>query len=113
MGRGMRFLVPQGNTPASRRFHKYGRLGRMPGVIGVAAAIGIVLLAKRILPTDSQISLESFSHRALASYNATDSSSHELHACEGITLNDFDENGGVVVFLLIMVYVFLGALLTP
>jgi len=101
-------LVPPVGTPQARRFRKYGRLGRMPGVIAVAAAIGFVCLAKQFLPKDGFISFEGPSSRRLLKEGGNSSDHHELHACEGITLNDFDENGGVVVYFLCMVYVFLG-----
>lgn len=97
-------LAPKSGTAADRRFRKYGRVGRMPGVLGVAAALGIVCLAKRLLNGyGGLISFEYASRRALSS-----SGSSEIHACEGITLTDFDENGGVAVYFLCIVYVFLG-----
>jgi sodium/potassium/calcium exchanger 4/sodium/potassium/calcium exchanger 5 len=107
-------LILRDDPTRERRFRKYGRLGRMPGVIGVAFALGIVYAAKTFLPHETVISFDGASRRELAASNLLDSagSTEMLHrrrlssTCP--ELSDFDNNGGVIVWFLLVIYIFLG-----
>jgi len=98
--------MPSPDSIQGRRLRKYGKVGRMPGVVAVAVALGVVCMASYVLPEFSGSVSLNLSGRSAEESEAHSSRRRLSGECD--PLEDWENNGGVIFYFLCMIYIFLG-----